>query len=641
MIARSHPGQVVRSARYPACDASAEDGSAALTSTLSAEADAATPVRLGRFGQLGSAWYHVNWLLGDRRHWIVAVPVLGVIAALCDLVLLVSITRSLLVLVDQQPTIEFSVLGTDVEISQSALLWIALTTGLASLALRAADSLVVGRLAARALSTARSRLVDSYFTADWGALSSLRVGRLQQLLASSNIASTAPPVLGAMLVAIINLVLYGAFVAVASPTVGAIFLVIGAVTGWFFVGLRRRQRRVAAAAQEHSREVQLSATTLASLNRELQLFDVQAGARAQLHAINRQAVIALRSLRTIQRFVPYLFQQIVLLAVVAMIALARRFDIDAASFGTAAILAMRSLSFLQQLNTNSQSWVEARPYFEELEQAIADHHGRARSRGAVELTVVETLELRNVTFAYGDEPVLDDVSISLRSGDWLGVVGPSGGGKSTLANVLAGLLQPHSGTYEVNGKPAQSYSAESWAQQFAVLSQEPVLARGTIAENVAFFRPAVFEEIERAVEQAGVADEVRALPNGWEAKVGDGQGNLSGGQRQRIALARALLKRPSVLILDEPTSALDARSERLIEKALFALDPATTVIVISHRPSLLSKCQNFVAVEGGRVVQRGSRADVDLDRYVGSFANDEADTGEAVHPRTIPAAHTR
>jgi ABC-type multidrug transport system fused ATPase/permease subunit len=245
----------------------------------------------------------------------------------------------------------------------------------------------------------------------------------------------------------------------------------------------------------------------------------------------------------------------------------------------------------------------------------------------LELAPVQTLELRDVTFAYDAEPVLEHASLELRAGEWLGIVGPSGGGKTTLANILAGLLKPGTGTYLVNGHGADEYSARSWACQFSVLSQEPVLARGTLEENIAFFRPTTFEDVEEAAERAGIADEIRRFPEGWATKVGDGQGDLSGGQRQRVALARALLTRPSVLILDEPTSALDVRSEALIEEALFALGRDTIVIVISHRPSLMGKCERFIAVEGGRIVQSGNRDAVDLERYVGPVPRRETASG--------------
>jgi ABC-type multidrug transport system fused ATPase/permease subunit len=319
-----------------------------------------------------------------------------------------------------------------------------------------------------------------------------------------------------------------------------------------------------------------------------------------------------------QRLIPALFQQLVLLGVVGLIALARKLAIDASDFGTAAILAVRSLSYLQHLNTATQTYVEAGPYLAEIRVAVAHHEGSARPRGAGRLQRVESVELDDVSFAYDRDLVLHGVSLAIDPGDWVAFVGPSGGGKTTLATILAGLLEPTSGSHRVNGLDARSYTAESWASKFALLSQEPVLIRGTVAENIRFFRDGTIEQIERAAERAAIADVIRALPDGWDTQVGEGQANLSGGQRQRIALARALFAEPQVLILDEPTSALDAESERLIEQSLFALPPEAIVIVVSHRPTLLGHCQRFLIIEDGRIVADGPRAEVPVERYIGN-----------------------
>lgn len=141
--------------------------------------------------------------------------------------------------------------------------------------------------------------------------------------------------------------------------------------------------------------------------------------------------------------------------------------------------------------------------------------------------------------------------------------------------------------------------------------------RGTLAENVRFFREGTQEQIETAAERAAVLEDVRRLPNGWETEVGDGQAGLSGGQRQRIALARALFGEPQVLILDEPTSALDAENAEAIEDALLELGSDAIVIVVSHRPTLLGRCNRFLVVESGRIVAEGLADDVRVERYVG------------------------
>lgn len=578
----------------------------------------APPPRRSRFGLLGDLTAHVRWLLGERRSWILALPAIGVVAAGTEVFLLLAIVRALLLLVDDASgtVMELGPLALDVTTDQ--LLILAAVAGLATVALRVADSIVVGRLASRAASTARSRLIDSYFSADWRAMSQTRSGHLQQLLGTNvQVASTAVPLLGTVMSASINLAVYAVFVLLASPLVGFIFALLGVVVVGLVSILRQQTKRVAARATDTVRDVQLTATSLTGVNRELQLFDVQPAARAQLQRLNQAARKALGRLRTMQRLIPVLFQQLILLGVVGMIALARQLDIDASQFGTAAILAVRSLSYLQQLNTSTQSYVEAGPYLGEIRDAVEHHERSVRRRGDQDLRAVERIELEDVGFTYDREQVLHEVSLRIDPGDWVAFVGPSGGGKTTLATILAGLLAPTAGDHRVNGDDARAFTAASWASKFALLSQEPVLIRGTVADNIRFFRDGDLDQVERAAERAAIADVIRALPEGWDTPVGEGQGNLSGGQRQRIALARALYAEPQVLILDEPTSALDAESERLIEQSLFALPPESIVIVVSHRPTLLGRCERFLVIEDGRVAADGPRADVPVERYIG------------------------
>lgn len=561
----------------------------------------------------------MRWLLGERQRWILVLPAIGVIAAASEVFLLLAIVKALLLLVDDAAATEVALGPITLEITTGQLLLLAAVAGVVTLGVRIVDGLIIGRLAARAAATARSRLIDSYFAADWRAMSKTRAGHLQQLLgANVQTASGAVPLLGTAMSASINLVVYATFILVASPLVGLIFALLGGAVVVLVGLLRKRTKAMSRRSAGAVRDVQLTATSLTGVNRELQLFDVQSAARAELQRLNRSARSALARLRTMQRLVPVLFQQLVLLGVVGLIALARQLEIDASQFGAAAILAVRSLSYLQQLNNATQSYVEAGPYLDEIRDAVDHHERSARQRGGEILETVESIELYDVRFTYDRDPVLHDVSLRIEPGDWVALVGPSGGGKTTIATVLAGLLEPTTGSHRVNGRTAHDFTARSWASRFALLSQEPVLIRGSVADNIRFYREGSIEQVERAAERAAIADVIRTLPDGWNTQVGDGQANLSGGQRQRIALARALFAEPQVLILDEPTSALDAESEQLIEQSLFALPDDAIVIVVSHRPTLLGHCQRFLVIEDGRVVADGPRAEVPVERYVGS-----------------------
>jgi ABC-type multidrug transport system fused ATPase/permease subunit len=197
--------------------------------------------------------------------------------------------------------------------------------------------------------------------------------------------------------------------------------------------------------------------------------------------------------------------------------------------------------------------------------------------------------------------VLHGISFDLHTGERLGIVGPSGGGKTTLVSLVAGLIRPTTGRVLVNGRPLQEYTARSWSDQIALVGQEPLLLRGTIASNIAFFRDVSAAQIRDAARRAAILDTIEALPDGFDTPVGDGLSDLSGGQRQRIALARALLTNPSVLLLDEPTSALDSENADRIRETVERLEDRPIVVVISHREDMLLVCNRVVRMDMGRI----------------------------------------
>jgi ABC-type bacteriocin/lantibiotic exporter with double-glycine peptidase domain len=226
-----------------------------------------------------------------------------------------------------------------------------------------------------------------------------------------------------------------------------------------------------------------------------------------------------------------------------------------------------------------------------------------RALGTRALDGVSSVELTDVGYRYGDGTLaLDGINLQVTAGEWIGIVGPSGAGKTTLANILVGLTQPTTGAVRVNGVPAAEFDPASWAKQFALVTQEPTLLRATVSENIAFYRSRDAARVVAAAEDAGIRDEIELLPQGFDTPVGDGNATLSGGQRQRVAIARALLDRPSCLLLDEPTSALDAANEAVIEEALLRIDRDTIVVIVSHRPRLLERCNRIISLENGRVV---------------------------------------
>jgi ATP-binding cassette subfamily B protein len=216
---------------------------------------------------------------------------------------------------------------------------------------------------------------------------------------------------------------------------------------------------------------------------------------------------------------------------------------------------------------------------------------------------------RGVSFAYGpDRPVLSDVSFTLEPGTRLGIVGATGAGKTTLISLLSRFYDPTAGQILLDGIDLRDYKLPDLRRQFAVVLQETVLFSASITENIAYAAPgATPEQIVAAAHAANAHEFIVRLPRGYDTHVGERGAQLSGGQRQRIALARAFLKDSPVLILDEPTSAVDAETEAKILGAMRHLMRGRTVLLISHRPSTLERCEALLVLDSGRVVTDTSR----------------------------------
>ncbi len=214
--------------------------------------------------------------------------------------------------------------------------------------------------------------------------------------------------------------------------------------------------------------------------------------------------------------------------------------------------------------------------------------------------------LKNLQFRYGTNGalVLSDANLSIAKGERIGIVGPTGGGKSTLLDLITGLLEPSEGSVEVDGLRVTSENRHLWQSRIAYVPQSIYLTDATIAENIAFAQ--VREEIDLdavrlAAEQAQLADFIETLDEKYDARVGERGVRLSGGQRQRLGIARALYRRAELVIFDEATSALDSEMELAVMEAIYSLSPDLTIILVAHRRSTLDRCNRIIRVSGGRL----------------------------------------
>jgi ABC-type multidrug transport system fused ATPase/permease subunit len=218
------------------------------------------------------------------------------------------------------------------------------------------------------------------------------------------------------------------------------------------------------------------------------------------------------------------------------------------------------------------------------------------------------IKFENVAFAYNkDAPVLTDVNFQIQAGQMVGVVGPTGGGKSTIVSLIPRFYDPSAGKVSIDGVDIRDYKLPGLRNQIAYVLQETVLFRGTVAENIAYGRgSATRDEIVKAAKLANADEFIAKMPQGYDTMVGDRGDTLSGGQRQRIGIARALIRNNPILILDEPTAALDTESEQLVMEALERLMKGRTVITIAHRLSTIRNSDKIVVLKGGVVAEEGT-----------------------------------
>ena len=224
----------------------------------------------------------------------------------------------------------------------------------------------------------------------------------------------------------------------------------------------------------------------------------------------------------------------------------------------------------------------------------------------------DKIEFKNISFSYdSSREVLHDVSFTVRKGETVALVGPSGGGKSTLSELIPRFYDPAVGEISIDGKPLADYTQESLREKMGIVSQDTILFNDSIRANIAMGREdATEEQIVAAAKIANAHDFIMQTEAGYDTNVGDRGMKLSGGQRQRLSIARAVLRNPEILILDEATSALDTESEKLVQEALTSLLEGRTSVVIAHRLSTIHNADRIIVIDSGRIAEQGTHAEL-------------------------------
>lgn len=304
--------------------------------------------------------------------------------------------------------------------------------------------------------------------------------------------------------------------------------------------------------------------------------------------------------------------------------------LSAVDMATFALYISLFSSPIQTLVDSTESFQKAIAGFKRMDEVLATMPDVQDAPDARPLEVTDgAIEYRDVCFSYKDvelggrepgRPVIDHLNLSIRPGETIALVGPSGGGKSTTCSLLPRFYDIDAGSITIDGQDVSRVTQESLRRAIGLVQQDVYLFDGTIRENIAYGRPdATMEQIREAARQANALEFIERLPQGFDTVTGERGVKLSGGQRQRIAIARALLADCPVLVLDEATSALDSESEQLVQDALATLMRGRTSIVVAHRLSTVASLDRIVVLDGGKVAEDGPHAQ--LIEQGGEYAN--------------------
>ncbi len=563
-----------------------------------------------------ATWRQLQTFLGHRPVLTAALVGIAMASGICMSTVLAVLAEIATALLGHHHSVVVHVGPLAVAASLGELTAIGIGAMVVQVILQVALAYLPARIMADLQADLRKRLFAAFSQSSSAEQTGDEEGQFQELVTNqvSQVAqgtnhATGLVINGLMLVAMILAAL------VVSPTTTLVVIVAGVVV---LMGLRplnrvgRRRGHVMSETQYQYAEGVHQAVHLSEEARVFGVTDVQQRNVDRLTSAARDGLLAAQFTG---RIAGTSFQSAVMLLVLGGIAALQALHVsNLASLGVVVLLLVRGSSYAQQAFGGLHWLRQLAPYADRVDDARRRYEQAAICRGSAELPAIPDLTFDRVSFAYvRDVPVLRDVSFAIHAGEVVGFAGPTGAGKSTIVQILLGLRVPDTGSYLVDGQLATDVSASAWAGMFAYLPQEPRLMRGTVADNIRFFRDLDDQAVERAARLAHIHDDVVAWPQGYDTIVGQRADAVSGGQRQRIGLARALAGSPKVLVLDEPTSALDNRSERLIHQSLQAARGRMTVVMVAHRLTTLDVCDRVIVVSGGTVEAIGAPGDLAAD----------------------------
>jgi ABC-type multidrug transport system fused ATPase/permease subunit len=551
-----------------------------------------------------SMYSRLNVLIGERRSSVVALAITSLISGFAEAALLAIIAEVAASLVSKAKKLHIHAGSLHLHVSIGTLLWVGLGLAVVRLVMQIPISTLPARIASEVQGSLRTKLFHSFTAASWEVQSRDREGQLQDTMTSQTMQATGGALGATSLIAnSLNFLSLLITAFLLNPEAAAAILISGVLLFMLVRPLKtigvRRARALSKAQVQFASGINESIR----LAEETQVFGVGAAQRRRIDALIDEARSLLYDTQVLTKLVPNIFQSLIFILLVGALAFVHAVGAhNTSALGAIILLLVRSARSGQQGLATYQSLSQSLPFIERTQEAEQRYLDSRPPDGTVALDGVQSMTFEGVSYAYNpDRPVLSEVSFNIARGEVVGIIGPTGAGKSTLIQILLQLRKPQQGRYLINGQTAEDFVREDWHRRVVYVPQEPRLLHASVRDNIRFDRELDDEAVEHAARLAHIHEEIVSWPQGYETIVGPRADAVSGGQQQRICLARALVAKPEVLVLDEPTSALDPNSEALIQESLTGLKQELTLFIIAHRMSTLDICDRVMVILDGKL----------------------------------------